>query len=82
MRAHQEVAFRSAYLITGDASETEDASQEAFVKAYRALRRFRPDAPFRPWLLTIVANEARNRRKAASRRAGISSCAPRKLRPG
>ena len=39
--------------------------QDAFVKAYRALGRFRDGAPFRPWLLRIVANEARNRRRSA-----------------
>jgi RNA polymerase sigma factor (sigma-70 family) len=72
VRGHQGVAFRTAYLITGDASEAEDAAQEAFVKAYRALRRFRPGAPFRPWLLAVVANEAKNRRKAAGRRAELS----------
>ncbi len=60
-----------AYEITHDASEAEDASQEAFVKAYGALDRFRAGSPFRPWLLAIVANEARNRRKAAGRRAGL-----------
>ena len=65
------MAFRTAYLITGDASEAEDATQEAFVKAYRALGRFRSGAPFRPWLLTIVANEARNQRRSAARRAGL-----------
>ncbi len=72
MRAHQAVAFRTAYLITGDASEAEDAAQEAFVKAYRALNGFRSGAPFRPWLLAVVANEARNRRKAAGRRLGLA----------
>ena len=42
------------------------------MKAWRALPRFRPGAPFRPWLLAIVANEARNRRRAAGRRAGLA----------
>jgi RNA polymerase sigma factor (sigma-70 family) len=42
------------------------------VKAWYALGRFRPDAPFRPWLLRIVANEARNRRTAAGRRATLA----------
>ena len=71
VRGQQEVAFRTAYLITGDASEAEDATQEALVKAYRSLWRFRPGAPFRPWLLRIVANEARNRKGAAGRRARL-----------
>lgn len=72
MREHESLAFRTAFVITGDAAEAEDAAQEAFVKAYRSMRRFRPGAPFRPWLMTIVANEARNRRKAAGRRASLT----------
>ena len=81
MRGYQEVAFRTAYLITGDASEAEEATQEAFVKAYRALGRFRSGARFRPWLLTIVANEARNQRRAAARRAGLFLRAAREDTP-
>ncbi|MDQ3874484.1 MAG: sigma-70 family RNA polymerase sigma factor [Actinomycetota bacterium] len=69
---HQAAAFRTAYVITGSAVEAEDAAQEAFVKAYRALGRFRRGAPFRPWLLRIVANEARNRRRSSARRAGLT----------
>ena len=72
VKEHQAIAFRTAYLITGSAADAEDAVQEAFVKAYRALRRFRSGAPFRPWLLTIVANEARNRRRSAGRRERLA----------
>jgi RNA polymerase sigma-70 factor (ECF subfamily) len=68
---HQRVAFRTAYLFCGDAAEAEDAAQEAFLRAYVALPRFRDGAPFRPWLLRIVANEARNRRRSAGRRAHL-----------
>src|SRR3954470_18337158 len=66
--AYQGVAFRTAYLIARDASDAEEAAQDGFVKAYRALGRFRAGSPFRPWLLAIVANEARNRRRSAGRR--------------
>jgi len=72
VRQYQDLAFRTAYLITGTATEAEEAAQEAFVKAWAALHRFRSDASFRPWLLRIVTNEARNRRKAAGRRAGLA----------
>ena len=65
MREHQGIAFRTAYLITGSAADAEESAQDGFVKAYRALGRFRPGAPFRPWVLEIVANEARNRRRSA-----------------
>jgi RNA polymerase sigma-70 factor (ECF subfamily) len=71
VRAYQDVAVRTAYLACGDAAEAEDAVQEALIKAHRALGRFRAGAPFRPWLLQIVANEARNRRRSAGRRAGL-----------
>ena len=53
VRRYQDVAVRAAYVVAG-ADEAEDAAQEAFVKAYRALGTFRLDAPFRPWLLRIV----------------------------
>jgi RNA polymerase sigma-70 factor (ECF subfamily) len=72
VRAHETAAFRTAYLITQDAGEAEDAAQEAFVKAFYALQRFRSGSPFRPWLLAVVANEAKNRRKAAGRRAALA----------
>jgi RNA polymerase sigma factor (sigma-70 family) len=65
---HQELAFRTAYVICGDAAEAQDAAQEGFLKSYVSLARFRDGAPFRPWLLRIVANEARNRRRSAGRR--------------
>jgi RNA polymerase sigma-70 factor (ECF subfamily) len=71
VQAYQGIAFRTAYLVVGDAAEAEDAAQEGFVKAYYALRRFRLGAPFRPWVLQIVANEARNRRRSAGRRTGL-----------
>ncbi len=72
VRTYQQVAFRVAYLIAGDAADAEEIAQDAFLKAYAALARFRPDAPFRPWLLQIVANEARNRRRSAGRRAHLA----------
>lgn len=72
VRMHQGIAFRTAYVFTGVAEDAQEAAQDAFVKAYRALGRFRAGAPFRPWLLKIVANEARNRRRAAGRREGLA----------
>lgn len=72
MARYQDAATRLAYVITGSADDADDAAQEAFVKAYLALGRFRSGAPFRPWLLRIVANEARNRRTAAGRRARLA----------
>ena len=77
---HQGVAFRTAYLLTGSAADAEDAVQTGFVKAWRALPRFREGAGFRHWLLRIVANEAHNRRRSERRRVDLSlraTAAPR-----
>lgn len=72
VRPHLDVAFRLAYVITGSAADAEDAVQDALVKAWRALGRFRTGEPVRPWLLRIVANEARNRRRSAGRRLRLT----------
>ena len=72
VRTHQSLAVRTAYVITGQAADAQDAVQEAFVKAYRSLGRFREGAAFRPWLLRIVANEAISRRRAAHRHVNLA----------
>lgn len=69
---YSELAFRTAYLVSGSAADAQDAAQEGFIRAYYGLRRFRPGAPFRPWLLQIVANQAKNRRRSAGRRESLS----------
>jgi len=69
---YREIAFRVAYLITRNRDDAEDAAQDALVKGWRSLRRFRAGAPLRPWLLRIVANEARNRRRGAGRRERLA----------
>jgi RNA polymerase sigma-70 factor (ECF subfamily) len=68
---HQDIAVRVAALMCGPA-DAPDVTQEAFVKAWRALDRFRSGAPFRPWLLAIVGNEARNAARSAGRRAALA----------
>jgi RNA polymerase sigma-70 factor (ECF subfamily) len=82
VRAHEETAFRLACVITGNAADAEDAAQEAIVKAWRALGRFRTSQSLRPWLLRIVANEARNRRRSAGRRARLAAGAAREQASG
>jgi RNA polymerase sigma factor (sigma-70 family) len=69
---HQQAAFRVAWLIARDPGEAEDAVQEAFVKAWRAMPRFRAEAPFRPWILRIASNEARNRARSTRRRDALA----------
>ena len=51
-----------------DAGEVEDVTQEAFIKAYRALGKFRGDSAFYTWLYRIAANAAKNHLVAKGRR--------------
>ena len=78
---HQTIAFRTALMITRSEADAEEAAQDAFVKAHAALGRFREGAPFRPWLLAIVANEARNRLRSAGRRGGLALRVAEERRP-
>jgi len=71
VRRYQAMAMRTAYLVAPEA-DAADAVQDAFLKAYAALPRFRDGAPLKPWLLRIVANEGRNRRRSAARRVGLA----------
>jgi RNA polymerase sigma-70 factor, ECF subfamily len=69
---YQEPVFRAAYLVTHSAADAQEAAQDAFVKAYAALGRFRPGSPLGPWLMRIAVNESRNRLRAAGRRAALA----------
>ena len=64
-------AHRAAFLL-GAGEEADDVVQEAFVKAFRHLSRFRIGEPFGPWLLRIVANETRNLTRSRRRRAALT----------
>ncbi|MBR9794534.1 MAG: RNA polymerase sigma factor RpoE [Luminiphilus sp.] len=56
-----------------DAGEVEDVTQEAFIKAYRALGKFRGDSAFYTWLYRIAANAAKNHLVAKGRRPGADA---------
>ena len=56
---HHGVVFRSCAAILSDEDLAADASQNSFLKAFRAIDRFRGEAAFRTWLLAIAGNEAR-----------------------
>lgn len=58
VRRHERRAYAVARAISATHEDAEDAVQEGFLHAYRALDRFRPDQPFAAWLGRIVANAA------------------------
>ena len=58
-------AHRLAFSMLGEQQSAEDAVQEAALKAWRNVRRLRPDTQtLRPWFLTIVANQCRSMRRS------------------
>lgn len=68
---HHASAFRVALGILRDEDGAADVAQDAFLKAFRGLDRFRGEASFKTWLLTIAANEARGVLRKQGRRKEI-----------
>jgi RNA polymerase sigma-70 factor (ECF subfamily) len=61
IRPYERSAYLMALSLLRNEAETEDTVQEAFLKAYRNLGRFRSESRFSTWLIAIVLNEARAR---------------------
>ena len=59
---HQTVVYRSCYRILGNREDAKDASQEAFVRAYRRLDTFRGQSAFKTWMLRVAINVSLNER--------------------
>jgi RNA polymerase sigma-70 factor, ECF subfamily len=71
MRLHNRTLYRTARAILRDDAEAEDAVQEAYIQAYRALRTFRGESKLSTWLVRITANQALMRRRRNAR-SGIA----------
>ena len=65
MRRHNRLLFRTARSVLRNDAESEDAVQEAYFKAWRALPSFRREAKLSTWLVRIVMNEALGRLRRA-----------------
>lgn len=61
VQTHQQSVFKVCYRMLGEATEAEDATQEAMVKALTNLASYDLNRPFRPWLLRIASNECIDR---------------------
>ncbi len=71
MQRHNQLLYRTVRSILRNEAETEDAVQEAWVQAYRALHEFRGESRLATWLVRIAVNEALGRLRGASRRAEV-----------
>lgn len=71
MRKHNRMLFRTARAILRDDAEAEDALQDAYLAAYRAMPGFRGDSRLSTWLVRIVANQALERRRKLVRGAEV-----------
>ena len=71
MRRHNQTLYRTARSILKDGAEAEDAVQEAYLLAYRAMSGFRAEAKLSTWLVRIVVNESIGRKRKQDRRAEV-----------
>ncbi|MCA1978656.1 MAG: RNA polymerase sigma factor [Thiobacillus sp.] len=71
MRKHNQTLYRTARSILRDDAEAEDAVQEAYVQAYRAMAQFRSEAKLSTWLVRIVVNVSIFRARKLKRSAEV-----------
>lgn len=72
---HQKKMLNIAFRMMGDYEEACDVTQEAFVSAYKSIKKFKAEARFSTWLYRIVVNYAKNRLKqlnGLAKREGVS----------
>lgn len=72
---HQKKMLNIAFRMMGDYDEACDVTQEAFVAAYKSIRKFKAEAKFSTWLYRIVVNYSKNRLKqlrGVDKREGVS----------
>lgn len=67
VRRYQKMAYNLAFRMLGDAPSAEDATQEAFISAWKNIRRFRGGS-FKAWVLQITANACRDQLRRIRRR--------------
>ena len=82
VEVYQRPVFNLCYRLLGDAAEAEDASQEAFMKAYRALKRYDPNRKLVNWLLSIASNHCIDRlRKRRLKTTSFDDLMPGQMKP-
>lgn len=71
VRAYQSLVFHTAYRVLGDSDAASDATQDAFVNAYKNIKSFRGGS-FKAWLLRIVTNACYDQLRAKQRKPTAS----------
>ena len=62
---HKDKLFNLCYWFLGDRQEANDSAQDAFIKVYRSLKKFRFESAFSTWLYRIAANTCKNRLRSS-----------------
>lgn len=78
---HRQFVYNVCYRMLGSADDAVDLTQEAFIQAYRELRRFRGDAAFRTWLYRIAINQCVNVIRREQRRRRLAETGPPEYEP-
>ena len=73
---HRDAVFRLVRATIGDATEAIDVTQEAFISAFAALKRYDPDRPFIAWLKRIALNKCRDWARRRAVRAFFTRAVP------
>lgn len=75
---HRRDVYRLAFRLLGSHADADDLAQEAFLRVYRSLARFRGDSTFRTWVTRIVLNLATDRRRelASHRQSSLEELTP------
>ena len=69
---HQELVFSLAYKLTGNREMANDVAQEAFIRAWKAIEKFRGDSTFSTWIYRITVNTAWTLRKKAKKHSTLN----------
>lgn len=79
MRRHNRRLYRIAHSVLRDAADSEDALQESYLAAYRAIGSFRGESSLATWLSRLVLNHCLARKRKARRRDGIAPIVPQEI---
>lgn len=82
VRPHERSIYTAAYSVLGNEADAEEVSQEAVLKAYTHLARFRAEAKFSTWIVQITLNEARMKLRKDRRKLYESLDDPREDQEG